>query len=310
MPSLQAKDADRVVFDLDGVICLGDEAVPGAPAVVDSIRASGRSVAFLTNNSISTREQMRKKLERIGIRAPADEIMTSAYAAARYLARLRPAPRGVFVVGEDGLREEVRQAGLAVLPEIPESGLPASAVRADVLVSGLDRNFTDAKLASALQVLQSGARWVACNTDASYPTDLGPQPGAGAIAAALGRAASVMHSKSGARGPRAASGQAPKPGKIPVIIPARKPDVVIGKPQPFMIELLLEGAGEEARRRTLFVGDCLDTDIAFANKAGLGSVLVLSGICTPSQAARARGLLKPRWCLPSVAELPALLGIR
>ncbi|VVC01363.1 HAD-hyrolase-like protein [uncultured archaeon] len=89
----------------------------------------------------------------------------------------------------------------------------------------------------------------------------------------------------------------------------REPDIVVGKPNTYMLDILCKGCTKSKRSSILFVGDRLDMDIAFANSAGLSSVLVLSGVTKEKEAKQARGSLKPGAILPSVAALPRWLGI-
>ncbi|MFH1095306.1 MAG: HAD-IIA family hydrolase [Candidatus Micrarchaeota archaeon] len=310
----------RIVFDLDGVIYRGHTPIAGAAEAVERIRAAGMRVSFLTNNATRSRLDLKKRLSRFGVEADVSDIMTSAYATARYLKSLKPRAREVFVVGEEGLREEIRQAGLPLLPGVLDgeqasattfSRIPSekTARNADVLVCGLDRQITYAKLASALEVLHSGAKWIACNLDPTLPMETGAHPGSGSLIASLAYAAGkIRHGKEEAGSPRRAGAHLSN-------IILHEPDYVVGKPNPYMLELLLggkngAGAGRAGNRPSvLFVGDRLDMDIGFANTAGLSSMLVLTGVSTKEEAKKAKGHLKPRYILSSVADVPEWLGI-
>lgn len=111
-----SKPFSRIIFDLDGVIYRGHTPIPGAAAALGKIRAVGYSIAFITNNATRSRSQLRRRLAKMGVHVSVDEIMTSAYAAARYLQQMKPRPRAAYALGERGLRNELRGTGFAVLP--------------------------------------------------------------------------------------------------------------------------------------------------------------------------------------------------
>lgn len=298
----------RIIFDLDGVLYRGHTPIPGAAAALDKIRAAGYSVSFITNNATRSRAQLQKRLASMGIHASVDEIMTSAYAAALYLKEMRPKPRAVYALGERGLRNELRSAGFDVLPlrlrgekegattfsHLPPSELHPSS---HVLVSGLDRYVTYIKLAAALDVLNSGAKWVACNLDPTLPMENGAHPGSGGVSVSLAYAAGKVKGAGRAGGAAFSN------------IILREPDIVVGKPNSYMLDLLCEACKKSERKKILFVGDRLDMDIAFANSAGLSSLLVLSGVAKKEEAKKAKGELKPGAILDSAADLPKWLGL-
>jgi len=166
-----AERYDCILFDLDGVLYRGEEAVPAAPPTLAELRARSVRPVFLTNNSARTPEQVADKLRAMGIAADPNEVVTSALAAAELLAR-RGGGR-VFVIGEDGVREALAGAGLEILQGEPET--------ADLVVVGFDGGATYAKLKTAGLLVQRGAKLVATNSDGSYPAADGLWPGAGAL---------------------------------------------------------------------------------------------------------------------------------
>ncbi|MEW6060277.1 MAG: HAD-IIA family hydrolase [Actinomycetota bacterium] len=198
-----AERYDCFLFDLDGVVYRGDRAVPHASEAVAALRAAGRRVVFMTNNSSLTPEQVAEKLVRLGIPASWAEVETSAQATAELLA-----DRGggtAFVIGEEGIRTALSQAGIEICDGEPE--------RVDHVVVGWDRAVDYARLRTASVLVQLGARLVATNADVSYPAPGGLLwPGAGALLA-------VITSATGAT-----------------------PDVV-GKPNPPLFEAALRRAG-------------------------------------------------------------------
>jgi HAD superfamily hydrolase (TIGR01450 family) len=332
----------KILFDLDGVIYRGHTLVPGAAQAIIRLKKAGVAVAYLTNNATRSRAELLKRLRQMGIPAQLNEVMPSSYAAACFLKQMRPKPQTVFVLGERGLRQEIRAAGFTILPPVLK-GEKANATtftklssgelapKADVLVTGLDRHVTYAKLASALDVISSGVPWVACNLDPTLPMEHGAHPGSGSINALLGYASGHVnherHQKSEAvhshsRHSLASSRSNPLASLSQITL--REPDAVVGKPNSFMLELAtgqkIKPASKSSRlsnsalhssslSRCLFVGDRLDIDIQFANAAGLTSMLVLTGVVKKSEATRAKGLLKPTYILSSVEQLPKWLGL-
>ncbi len=163
-----------VVFDLDGTLFVSSKPREGAPEVVAGLREAGLRLAFLTNNSTYSVTNLYGKLNRMGIRASMDEILTSSYATARWLLE-RYGDLGVLPVGESGLIEELVRAGHRVVGE----------EEAEAVVVGLDRELTYSKLMRACRAVWRGALFVATNRDRYLPTEQGPVPGAGAVVAAI-----------------------------------------------------------------------------------------------------------------------------
>ena len=170
-----AERYDCILFDLDGVLYRGEHAVPSAPPTLAELRRRGVAPVFLTNNSSRTTLQVAEKLGGIGIEAEPGEIVTSALATAELLAE-----RGggdAFVIGQDGVREALTDAGIRILDGEPEE--------ADLVVVGYDGAATYGSLKRASLLVQRGARLVATNADGSYPAADGLWPGAGALLAVI-----------------------------------------------------------------------------------------------------------------------------
>jgi HAD superfamily hydrolase (TIGR01457 family) len=166
---------DALLFDLDGVLYRGDEPVAHAVEVMGAVRDARVPVVFVTNNSSRTPEQVADKLVGLGIAARSAEVETSALATAELLAA-----RGggsAFVVGQDGIRRALLEAGLQVLDGEPE--------RVDHVVVGVDVEATYAKLRTACVLVQRGAHLIATNPDRSFPAPGALWPGAGALLAVI-----------------------------------------------------------------------------------------------------------------------------
>jgi HAD superfamily hydrolase (TIGR01457 family) len=231
------------LFDLDGVLYRGDLAIEHAPETLSALRAAGKRISFVTNNSSRTPAEVAAKLTGLGIVASPEEVVTSARATADLLAS-----RGggtAFVVGEKGIREALEETGLRLLDGEGNADGGDDAQTADFVVVGWDRTTDYDKLKTACVHVQRGAELVATNADLSFPAGDGLfWPGAGALLSVI------------------------------VLTTGATPEVV-GKPHTPLFELARARAGGG---RPLVVGDRLDTDIAGAAALGWDSMLVLSGI--------------------------------
>jgi 4-nitrophenyl phosphatase len=218
------------VLDLDGVVWLAGTAIPGAPEAVRRLHAAGETVAFVTNNSGPTLSEYTAMLHRTGIEIDEGELVTSAQAAASLLA---PGSRAA-VVGGPGLAEALETRGVAM---VPAHDHPAA------VIVGRSLELDFGALAAAAGAIREGARFLATNTDATFPTGHGLEPGAGALVAYL----------------EVGSG--------------RKAEVA-GKPHQAAADLLRDRFGPAG----LVVGDRPDTDGSFARLIGAPFALVLSGV--------------------------------
>ena len=249
-----------VIFDLDGVIYRGTDAVAGAPELVAWLHDREVLVRFATNNSMITRAGYVERLGAMGIATAAEEVVTSTSATVDHLARHAPDIRSVLAVGADGMRRELHDAGLEVtLAADATPALPGGPLgrRFDAVIVGLDPALDYASLSSAMAAVADGARLIATNADSRYPTPAGFLPGAGAIVAALAIATGVT------------------------------PEV-IGKPEPAMFRSVLDSTGVPGSE-CVVVGDNPDADVAGAHRAGCASILVLTGVADAIVAASLAG---------------------
>jgi 4-nitrophenyl phosphatase len=166
-----------VILDMDGVLYRGDEAVPGAADLVRRLHAAGVIVRYATNNSMFTRDAYAQRLRGMGIEATPDEIVTSTSATIEHLRRHAPEVRRVLAVGADGMVSELSDAGYAAVP-VAEVAASSTVAAVDAVIVGLDPAFDEARLAAAARAIRNGARFIATNADARYPTPTGFRPGA------------------------------------------------------------------------------------------------------------------------------------
>ena len=167
---------DAFLIDLDGVLYRADTPVEHAPETIERLRAVGRRIVFMTNNSSRTPAQVAGKLNGLEIPARPDEVVSSALATADLLRR--EGVRTAFVIGEDGVLEALRDTGVRVVGDTDHAS-------AEAVVVGWDRGITYDKLRTASLLVEHGARLVATNADPSYPAPDGLWPGAGALLAAV-----------------------------------------------------------------------------------------------------------------------------
>lgn len=270
-----------VIFDLDGVVYRGDQAVPGAATLINALRERELLVRFATNNSSATRDDYVKRLAGHGIAARREEIVTSSSATVEHLRAHLPEVRRILAVGAAGLVAELRAGGFDVTPvwEAAPPGWNGGPLpeRYDAVVCGLDREIDYRRLGIASAAIRAGALFVATNADVRYPTPEGFMPGAGAIVAALA----------------ASSGLEP---------------LVIGKPQPAMFQAILEH-DRVAPQDALVIGDNPEADLVAARRAGIASVLVLTGVVDEAAAADLVGERRPDHVAHDPAAVGRLLGL-
>lgn len=226
-----------VVIDLDGTVYRGDEPIPGAADAIATLRERGLGLLFVTNNPTRSPEAYADRLAEFDIEASADEILPAGTVTAEYLAD-RHAGDDVFVVGSSGLREQLHDHDIHPVTD-PDG--------AEVLVTSHTYGFDYEDLTNGLWALDDAEYFYGTDPDLTYPGADGKRyPGSGAIT-------------------RAVAGVA-----------RREPDLVLGKPSGVMVEQCVE-ALHCRPDECLVIGDGLDTDVTFGERAGMRTVLVLSG---------------------------------
>ncbi len=165
------------ILDLDGVVWLSEQPIPGSSEAIAALRAAGHRVLFLTNNAGPRVAELVAKLQGMGVAAEPDDVVTSAQAAA---SMLEPGSTALLCAGP-GVREALDARGVKVVREGD----------ADAVVVGFHRDFDYDRLTAAFRAVHHGARLVGTNDDTTYPTPDGPIPGGGAILAAVAAATGV-----------------------------------------------------------------------------------------------------------------------
>lgn len=267
MPHLIHRYA-AVVCDLDGVVYRGPDAVDHA---VGALSALSVPIVYATNNASRPPEEVAAHLTDLGLHVSGRDVATSSQAGAEELATHLPRGARVLAVGGVGVREALQARGFRVLEPARLRDEPTQRVAG--VLQGYGPDVTAADLAEAAYAVTAGAMWVATNTDGTLPTHRGTAPGNGTLVAAVRRAV----------------------GRDPV---------VVGKPEAPLYHLCA-GRLEMPVRRMLAVGDRLDTDIAGAVKAGMDSVLVLTGVDSVTSLATAPPELRPTYLVEDLRSLEA-----
>lgn len=251
---------DLAMLDLDGVVYVGRQAVPGAPEHLAHARAAGMRLAFVTNNAARTPAEVAEHLREIGIDAQESDVVTSAQAAAAVLRERCGEGAAVAVLGAGGLREAVAAVGLHPVGVTDE---------ADAIVTGYGPDVPWRDIMRAAARIRQGLRWVASNTDRSFPAAFGLAPGHGALVEMLARFADVT-------------------------------PTVAGKPAPPLLEEAIRRVGGTC---PLMVGDRLDTDIAGGRAVGVSTLLVLTGVTGLDELAAAEPSLRPTYLATDLGGL-------
>jgi HAD superfamily hydrolase (TIGR01450 family) len=222
------------VFDLDGCVWAGEALTPGAADVLALLREQGRRVSFLTNNSRARARTLQAKLERLGVEAAEQEVLTPLEIVGEVITT-RWGPSRVLVIGGPELEQAVLEGGHEIAPV-------ARFREATVTVVGNDFAFTYERLTAAARAVAGGAHFLTPNIDPRLPLEDGDfLPGCGAIVEAVATAAGVR-------------------------------PLVIGKPEPPLFELALKRMGV-AESLAVMVGDSIDSDVRGARRIGMTAVL-------------------------------------
>jgi len=253
------------VFDLDGTIYLGDELLPGAKRLILKLRELGKRVVFLSNNPTKDPRMYAEKLGKLGLKTPASEIVNTVVTMTRWLLRDHPEAT-VFPISEEPLKNSLSEAGIR-MSENPEE--------IDIVIASYDRGFDYRKLQIAFDAIwfYERAMLVTTNPDRYCPFPGGRgEPDAAAIVAAI----------------EACTGA--------------KCQVNVGKPDPVMLETIMDLIGLEAKD-CVMSGDRLYTEIRMAKAAGMPSAVVLTGETTKRDLAGESEENLPDYALERIDQL-------
>jgi NagD protein len=243
--------------DMDGVLVHEGHPIPGAADLIAKWTAAGTPYLVLTNNSIYTPRDLSARLKIAGLDIPEERIWTSALATAAFLNSQKPQGTA-YVIGETGMTQALHDIGYVQTDQNP-----------DYVVLGETRNFNFDNLTKAIRLIGAGSRFIVTNPDATGPSNEGPLPAAGSVAALITKATGM------------------------------KP-YVVGKPNPMMFRSAMRKIGAHSES-TGMIGDRMDTDVVAGIEAGLHTVLVLTGIADDAEIAKYP--FRPTEILNSVADL-------
>ncbi|MFG2126792.1 HAD-IIA family hydrolase [Streptomyces sp. NPDC048751] len=264
-------DAVRaVLIDIDGVLTVSWQPLPGAVDALREIRDAGLAVVLVTNTTSRTRAWIADTLEEAGFPVTADDILTAPAVTAAHLADRAPGARCVLLNSGGDIGEDL--AGVTVVDD--SDGNSAGDVDV-VILGGAGPEFGYEALNRAFGHLQRGARLVAMHRNLYWRTDAGLQLDSGAFLAGLEAAARVEAE-------------------------------VTGKPSPAFFAAALGHLGVGADE-ALMVGDDIESDVLAAQRAGITGVLVKTGKYLPETHRAASGT--PDHVIDSFADLPGLLGL-
>lgn len=225
---------DVFLMDLDGVIYLGDQVLPGSRDCIERLRELGKKICFLTNDPRPTRQELCERLQAMQITAVPEEIITSGWATAAYLAENNILQ--VFVIGSEGLINELTAQGIRV--NIDDEY--------QAVIIGYDKNATFYQMQQAVKFINKGARFIATNTDTSFPGQEGRCLATGAIVEAVQAA-------------------------------CEKKPIVIGKPSSYIFKIAMQLFA--SGKRAVMIGDNPETDILGAHQMGIDAILVSKEHC-------------------------------
>lgn len=252
---------DTLLADLDGVVYEGKHAIEPAPSVINALQDAGVKVAYVTNNSSRTPETVAQQLEGLGVNTKPNQVIGSAKVGVDLLATLIPRGAKVLVVGGEGLRTAVIDAGFELVKTSDDK--PAG------VIQGFAPEVSWTDLAEASYSIQGGAKWVATNQDWTIPREKGMAPGNGTLVSAVHTAVGIL-------------------------------PPVAGKPEPEIYRVAVRATGA---KNALFVGDRIDTDITGANRAGIDSVLVLTGVSGRKEVLGIKPEGRPTFIIDDLSEL-------
>lgn len=254
------------IVDLDGTVYRGGELLPGAAAGIDAFRAAGVDLLFFSNNPLRDGESYVEHLRDLGLDVADGEACSAGVATTEYLLR-EHASDDILLIGDEGLERQFRDADLS-LTDDPD--------RCDVLVASWTTAFDFEDMTTALRAVDDDTTFVGTDPDRTFPMANGELvPGSGAI---IGSVAAVV---------------------------GRDPDAVLGKPSDAARDLALDRLGVPAAE-CLVVGDRLDTDLLLGDRAGMTTVLVLTGVTERGDVAD--GEVQPDYVIDGLGDIETVLA--
>ncbi len=228
------------ICDMDGVIYKGKNLINGADSFIHKLISSNAKFLFLTNNSEQSAQELKEKLNKLGISGLTENnFITSAIATAEFL-KSQEKNKKVFVIGGSAIEEEIQKAGFILTDGTDDEAF--------YVIVGKTKNFNYEMLKKACNLITKGAKFIATNPDIIDPIETGFEPACGSILASIESA-------------------------------TNKKAYIIGKPNALMMQMAKRKL-EESSKNLVMIGDRMDTDIIAGMEAGMTTCLVLSGVST------------------------------
>ncbi len=269
------KNIEYFLLDMDGTIYLGETLLDGTLDFLDTVKKQNKKVMYITNNSSKATRQYVEKLKRLGIESEEKDFFTSVNALEYNLRKTKPGAR-LFVLGTPAFEQYLENCGF----ELIKGYYPEPDKRPDFVILAYDTTLTYDKLVIACDYLTDGVEYWATHPDMVCPIREGRSvPDAGSFMECI----------------YAATG--------------RRPSFVAGKPNPCMVQLLIDKYGLSPERVAV-VGDRLNTDIMAAVNAGVKSICVLTGEASAEDVDNTPESDRPTFVLDSIRDVWKILESR
>jgi len=256
---------DLFLFDMDGVIYIGDKPIPGTAEVIKHLYKENKRIVFLTNNPARSESEYAKKLKDIGIKTKNGQIITSTKNTCYYLKDNISGitKKSAYVIGSRHFKSSVRKTGINIVNK-------SNSYKSDYVIMGGHREFNFNEIDNATKFIRNGADLIATNRDSYYPSEHGFSPGTGALLSSIE-------------------------------ISGGKKAFVIGKPEKYIFQLSLKLSGIKNKKRTVIIGDNIHTDILGGNNFGITTVLSLTGVTDKKELRRSK--VKPDYVIEHPSRL-------
>jgi HAD superfamily hydrolase (TIGR01450 family) len=232
---------DHFLIDLDGVVYTGEKPIPGSIETLLVLKDLGKNLIFLTNDPRSSVNDYSNKLNKFGFPAKPQDVITSSMAIAHYIKSKHKdiTHTKAYVVGSKALKDEIEGIGLELVAG-------EEAKRADFVIIGGYPGFHYEELKISSLAIRNGAYFYATSRDPYIPTEEGLVPATGAVLASIE-------------------------------VASEKKAIVGGKPEKIIFEVAMMRNQLRPKERIGVIGDRLDSDIIGGKRAGIKTILVLSG---------------------------------
>lgn len=255
---------DTILLESDGVVFAGDNLLQNSLKSIQCLQDLGKNVIFCPNSSSRSRETFRQKLEKFGINCEINKIFTPSYITAEFLKRYHPEIKKVFVIGKQGMFDELKLAGLEIVEnaDFEEHSAAGSRIAQEfdkdheikAVVVSFDESFSFKKVMISSMLLERKDIIFVATNDSPYLMVSGKKyPGVGPLLATI------------------------------VKTTDRQPDVLTCRPNTIMTFLLKENFPEINLNRTCLIGEKLQTDLKFTKSSGMQMMLALSGVTQPQE---------------------------